>query len=128
MYIVLYIQKVFFTLVDEFNSLYKKTNITQKILPGFNSESTNRMENLDCKTKVMFPFILQWWSLNWWEKGNQVENPYFVSDDLLSVSLETELGATELLALCFLFFSGFETSKGRWAFMAIICRLWLNFK
>ena len=51
----------------------------------------------------MLPFILQQWRLNWWEKGTQVENPYFVFDDLFSVSLETELAATELLALCFLF-------------------------
>lgn len=58
MYIVLYIQKVFFTLVDEFNSLYKKTNITQKILSGFNSESTNGKSGLQDQGYVPFHFAV----------------------------------------------------------------------
>ena len=38
------------------------------------------------------------------EKGNQLENPYFVFDDLLSVAMETKLAATQLPELHFLVF------------------------
>lgn len=63
-------------------------------LPGFNSERQHK-QNLKSGLQgwgyVAFHFAAMESGLV--KNGNQFENPYFVSDDLFSVSLETELAA-----------------------------------